>query len=280
MPGGSGAGFTSKGWSNSSAVSPNACPALKAARLASRTCGLLENFASIHLIVSAVGRVYIHDTSPRAKQFFERSASRGFTPSGSTAPEREARHRHLEHRVAVEAAVLQRVGVVAGLGEVALLEGVLVDDHGAAGLEARELVAQRGGVHGDEHVRGVAGRGDLVVGDVHLEGRHPGEGAGRSADLGREVRQRGEVVPEQRAGAGEAVAGELHAVAGVAGEADDDPVEALGCESPVDASPVRSAVSDNWPTPRVTVRRAVATGRSRLRPYRQAGRRAMRTPAT
>ena len=54
--------------------------------MASRTCGLLENFASIHLIVSAVGRVYIHDTSPSAKQFFERSASRGFTPSGSTAP--------------------------------------------------------------------------------------------------------------------------------------------------------------------------------------------------
>ena len=60
-----------------------------------------------------------------------------------------------------------------------------------------------------------------------LEGRDAGQGAGRGADLGREVRQRGQVVAEQRAGAGEAVAGELHAVAGVAGEADDDPVELL-----------------------------------------------------
>ena len=74
------------------------------------------------------------------------------------------------------------------------------------------------------------GRGDLVVGDVHLERRHPGERAGGRTDLGREVRQRREVVPEQRAGAGEAIAGELHAVAGVAGEADDDPIEALGCD--------------------------------------------------
>ena len=41
-----------------------------------------------------------------------------------------------------------------------------------------------------------------------------------------------EVVAEQRAGAGEPVAGELHAVAGVAGEADDDPIEALGDGAP------------------------------------------------
>ena len=36
--------------------------------------------------MSATGRVYIHDTRPSAKKFFDRSASRGFTPSGSTAP--------------------------------------------------------------------------------------------------------------------------------------------------------------------------------------------------
>ena len=53
--------------------------------LASRTWGLLLNFASIQRSVSSTGRVYIHDTRPSAKKFFERSASRGFTPSGSTA---------------------------------------------------------------------------------------------------------------------------------------------------------------------------------------------------
>ena len=46
------------------------------------------------------------------------------------------------------------------------------------------------------------------------------EPAGR-ADLGREVGERREVVPEQRRLAREAAAGQLHAVAGVAGEADD-----------------------------------------------------------
>ena len=42
--------------------------------------------------------------------------------------------------------------------------------------------------------------------------------------------QRREVVAEGGADVGEAVAGELHAVAGVAGEADDDLVERLGLE--------------------------------------------------
>ena len=39
--------------------------------------------------------------------------------------------------------------------------------------------------------------------------------------------QRGQVVAEGGADVGEAVAGELHAVAGVAGEADDHPVQGL-----------------------------------------------------
>src|SRR3546814_18533809 len=69
----------------SSAVSPKAWPALKAATFASRTRGLAENFSSIQRSVVSVGRVYIHETSPRAKKFFERSASLGFTPRCSTA---------------------------------------------------------------------------------------------------------------------------------------------------------------------------------------------------
>ena len=55
----------------------------------------------------------------------------------------------------------------------------------------------------------------------------PGQRALRCPDLGREVRQRRQVVAERRGLLGEAVAGELHAVAGVAGEADDHAVELL-----------------------------------------------------
>ena len=35
----------------------------------------VANFFSIHRVVTSVGRPYIHDTSPRAKKFFDRSAS-------------------------------------------------------------------------------------------------------------------------------------------------------------------------------------------------------------
>ena len=56
---------------------------MNAARLAASTISLLAKRFSIQSIVGSVGRVYIHDTRPRAKKFFERSASRGLTPSGA-----------------------------------------------------------------------------------------------------------------------------------------------------------------------------------------------------
>ena len=74
-----------------------------------------------------------------------------------------------------------------------------------------------------------AGREDVPRREVDLEGRDAGQGAGGGADLGREVGERDEVVADQRGGRGEAVAGELHAVARIAGEADDDPLLFLDC---------------------------------------------------
>ena len=46
---------------------------------------LRRTWSSIHSSVGSIGRVYMNDTSPRAKKFLERSASRGLTPSGSQA---------------------------------------------------------------------------------------------------------------------------------------------------------------------------------------------------
>ena len=60
-------------------------PALKAATFASRIASLLANFFSIHRMVTSVGRPYIHDTSPRANMFFDRSASFFETSSPSVA---------------------------------------------------------------------------------------------------------------------------------------------------------------------------------------------------
>ena len=41
--------------------------------------------SSIHVSVGSVGREYMKLTRPSAKKFFDRSASRGFTPSGAAA---------------------------------------------------------------------------------------------------------------------------------------------------------------------------------------------------
>ncbi len=129
----------------------------------------------------------------------------------------------------VERPVLERVGVIAGLLQVALLERVGVDDQRPALRQVADVRLQRRRVHRDEDVRRVARREDVVVGEVELEARHARERAGGRADLGREVRERREVVSEQGGLAREAVSRELHPVARVTREADDHAVELLDC---------------------------------------------------
>ncbi len=84
-PAGSSAGRTSKRCPTASVVSPKLKPARNAARLEAATSSVLPKRFSIHSSVGSVGRLYIHDTRPRAKKFFERSASRGLTPSDAVA---------------------------------------------------------------------------------------------------------------------------------------------------------------------------------------------------
>jgi hypothetical protein len=131
----------------------------------------------------------------------------------------------LVHLVGVEGVVLERVVRVAGPGQVAGGEVVGVDDDRRALGQVGQVGPQRRGVHRDQHVGRITGGEDVVVGEVHLERRHARKGAGRCADLRREVGQRGEVVAQRCGLLGEAIPGQLHAVAGVAGEADDHPVE-------------------------------------------------------
>ena len=89
-------------------------------------------------------------------------------------------------------------------------------------LDLRQVGLQRGRVHRDQHVGVVAGRRDVARGELDLERRDPVHRAGRGPDLRREVGQGREVVAEHRGGGGEAIAGQLHAVAGVPREPDDD----------------------------------------------------------
>ena len=139
-------------------------------------------------------------------------------------------HRRERDRVDVEVgerAVLERVRLVPRLLEVPVVEGVRVDDHGPALREVAEIHLERRGVHRHEDARLVARRQDVVVGEVDLEARDAGQRARGRTDLGREVGQRREVVPEEGGLAREAIARELHPVAGVAGEPDHDPFEVL-----------------------------------------------------
>src|SRR5699024_7380215 len=126
-----------------------------------------------------------------------------------------------------EALVLERARGPADLLQVAGGELVGVEDDRRATGDVGEVRLERGRVHRDEHVGGVAGREDVTAGEVHLEGADPGDGPLRGADLGGVVRQRREVVAQRSAVGGEPVAGQLHPVPGVAGEADDDAIGGL-----------------------------------------------------
>ncbi len=137
----------------------------------------------------------------------------------------ELLHRDGDHFVSGEAAIGERVDLVAGLVEVALFEGVLVDDERAALAEVGEVRLERGRIHRHQAV-GLVSRGqDVELGDLDLEGTDAGKRSGGGANLRRETGKGCEVVPESCGRVGETAPCQLHPVAGVAGEPDHDLVD-------------------------------------------------------
>ncbi len=132
----------------------------------------------------------------------------------------QGRDRQAVDAVAFQRLVFERVRRVVGLLQVLLVELVGVDDDRAAVFEVGEVHLQRRRVHGDEDVRLVAGRADVAARKVQLEAGDAGQGTGGRANLGGEVGQRRDVVADDGGGVGELRPRQLHAVAGVAGEAD------------------------------------------------------------
>ncbi len=120
---------------------------------------------------------------------------------------------------------MQRAGGVADLAQVRGREGVHVDDEGAARRQIPDVRLEGRRVHRDEDVGLVTGRVNLVRREAQLEAGDSGQRAGWSADLGRIVRVRADVVAECGGRPGELGAGELHAVPGVAGKPDRDPLK-------------------------------------------------------
>ena len=154
--------------------------------------------------------------------FLQRSASLLPSPNGFTASSVSCEMLKRDQLPVGEAAVLERVGVIAGLGEVARGEFALVGDDQPAFAQVADVGLQRRRVHRDQHVGLVAGGVDRARAEIDLEGGDAEGRALRRADFGREIGEGGEVVAGQRGRQGELPAGQLHAVAAVAGKADDD----------------------------------------------------------
>ena len=143
-------------------------------------------------------------------------------PMASTAPSVKVVMGTDSNLVVGQFVGFQRVVLVADFGQVALGEFVGVGDHQPAEGQVGDVGLQCRRVHRDQHVGPVTGGEDVVVSDLDLERRDPRQRALRRADLGRIARLGRQVVTEQRRLGSEPVAGELHAVAGVPGETDDD----------------------------------------------------------
>src|SRR5262249_12389008 len=121
----------------------------------------------------------------------------------------------------VERMVFKRVGSDLRLAEVGFRKGVGIDDKNAVGLEVGHIHLERRGVHGDQDVHRVARGIYLVRRKVKLVAADTREGARWSANFGGKVGEGGDVVAVEGDRIGELAARNLHAVAGVPGEAND-----------------------------------------------------------
>ena len=127
-------------------------------------------------------------------------------------------HRNLDHLVSDERVGADRADVVSGLCEIALVEGVRVDDQGPGRSQVGEVGLESRRIHGDETIGLIARRQNVEIGDLYLERADPGKGSGRCPDLRGKARQGGQVVSEGCRCVGESGTGQLHSVAGVAGK--------------------------------------------------------------
>ena len=130
-------------------------------------------------------------------------------------------------RVLLKRAVCQRVLVVSGPVQGTRGEAVRVQDGRTAWAQVVDVGPQRRGVHRNEHVRPVTGSQDVMAGEMHLEAGHALHRASRCADLGGEAWQRAQVVARRRGLCRETISGELHAVARITGEPDNNAVQLL-----------------------------------------------------
>ena len=179
---------------------------------------------------AARSRSNIQSASPSVHMFLQRSASLLPRPNGFTASSVSC------EMLNASTCHLARLPSSSGLASYFALARLrspnspLVGDDQAAGLERVDIGLERRRVHRDQHV-GLVARGlDRGRAEIDLEGGDAEQRALRRADLGREIGEGRQIVAGQRGRQRELPAGQLHAVAGIAGEADDDRLRAPGAD--------------------------------------------------
>ena len=123
--------------------------------------------------------------------------------------------------------IVERIRGVTRFLEIALAEGLAVNDQDAIGRQIIEIGLERRRIHRDQNVRLVAGGEDLAAGKIELKAADASQSTGRSADFRRKIRQCGDIVAGHRGFGRELHAGQLHAVTGITGETDYDAVAAF-----------------------------------------------------
>src|SRR5690606_29812310 len=92
------------------------------------------------------------------------------------------------------------IAVVARLGEIALVEGIAVQNQQPPGLHFPQVHLQCGWIHGDQYIDLVASGADLPGAEVDLVGADAKGRADRRAYLGGKVREGRQVVSRQGRG--------------------------------------------------------------------------------
>jgi hypothetical protein len=179
--------------------------------------------------VPSTGRENIHDISPRANMFFERCFSLLLTGRSLERADRQRGDRHLEDLVALERAVLERVLVVAGLASGCRWTKASVLTMSIPPGRGRRLVFSAAGFIATSTSGASPGVRMSWSAKCSWKPDTPGSepagariSAGKSGSVARSL-------PNWAVALVNRSAGELHAVAGVAGEADRDGFSGACC---------------------------------------------------
>ncbi len=127
----------------------------------------------------------------------------------------------------VQRMVFEGIGSHLRLAQIGFLKAVGIDDEDAVGFQVGYIDLQRRGIHGNQDIHSVPRRVHVIGGKMKLIAAYARQRSGRSANLRGEVRKCSDIIAIQRHRIGELAAGDLHAVAGVSGEADDGLIDLL-----------------------------------------------------